>query len=447
MPFGVEQVLDALGLGSETWQDRLATHIELTSPSGIGFEAAWQKDDRSKDKKLATYFYPFVKGNVVRDLGINSTIYPLTFFFSGDNNDKQAALFFETCSEDGLWVVSHPVHGVMELQLMTVREINSPLDEGNITRFETQWIEPIDEDTLQTARELAGLVDALRDDLDASSMNQFDQASAFDTFSKVAGTINAIQSAVEKSLDTLQFLASSTDDVAKAFTESLRDLANTFDQLTPFGGPSAEVVAGITQAIFELPCFGLNEVATRMSAYQDVMTGLLSALPGNDLDFGGWFDGETKNAVASVELCATACLAAVCLSVTTGKLETRSQAVITAQAVGDLFASMTSALDSAQTAFADQPIQDQFFSQSSAFTDAMKITATAMRFLLVNAFDLKIEKRFTLDRPRAVAEIVYAEYGTLGENDENYDLFIAANQLKALDILWLPEGREVVVYA
>ena len=42
--------------------------------------------------------------------------------------------------------------------------------------------------------------------------------------------------------------------------------------------------------------------------------------------------------------------------------------------------------------------------------------------------------------------ITIDEYGELGDNDINYDLFISSNNLKGNDILLLEAGREVVVY-
>jgi hypothetical protein len=60
--------------------------------------------------------------------------------------------------------------------------------------------------------------------------------------------------------------------------------------------------------------------------------------------------------------------------------------------------------------------------------------------------NLAIERRFTLDRPRAPIEIAITEYGGLGANDFNLDLFIYSNDLHGKDIMLLARGREVVVY-
>jgi hypothetical protein len=45
-------------------------------------------------------------------------------------------------------------------------------------------------------------------------------------------------------------------------------------------------------------------------------------------------------------------------------------------------------------------------------------------------------------------EIAMAEYGIPGVpwNDTFYDLFISSNNLIGQDVLWLPAGRQVVIY-
>ena len=110
------------------------------------------------------------------------------------------------------------------------------------------------------------------------------------------------------------------------------------------------------------------------------------------------------------------------------------------------FDEITARLDAVQDDFKDSPIETQYFSQSSSYASAAKMIGNTVRFLLIQAYDLAIEKRFTLDVPKAPIQIVIEEYGSLGENDVNLDLFISANGLKGDDILYLPAGREVLTY-
>ena len=126
--------------------------------------------------------------------------------------------------------------------------------------------------------------------------------------------------------------------------------------------------------------------------------------------------------------------------------ETRSTAISSLTLVSDQFIQITDALDVVQESFTDQLIEDQYFSQSLSFVESAVMSSQAQAFLLLTTFDLAIEKRFILKTDRAAIEIAITEYGELGEDDANFDLFIETNMLKADDILMLPAGREVVVY-
>ena len=128
-----------------TWIDRLSPTIDLTSPDGNIFDALWRNGPRSLTKKLGIFEFPGVKGAVVQDLDVGPTRWPLVIFFDGEDNDKEGTRFFKACKERGLWTIIHPVKGSLELQLISATELIDPVESGNITRFETEWIEPIPE--------------------------------------------------------------------------------------------------------------------------------------------------------------------------------------------------------------------------------------------------------------------------------------------------------------
>lgn len=88
-------------------------------------------------------------------------------------------------------------------------------------------------------------------------------------------------------------------------------------------------------------------------------------------------------------------------------------------------------------------IDKQFISQSVGYSTVQNLYALTMQYLLSQFFNLKIEKRFTLKNKRSPLEITVTEYGTL----DDYDLFIESNQLSGDEILILPAGKEIVIYA
>jgi prophage DNA circulation protein len=157
-----------------TWQDRLEPFVTMVSPEGNRFEAKWQKSPRSMDKNLGIHTFPGTDGNVVQDLGSNSDRHSLQFFFDGPDHDLDAADFWAATRERGPWTTIHPVHGFMVLQLISGQENDDVVDAANTTEITSEWIEPIDEFTLTTAREYGALVENFSNETNATSAEQFD---------------------------------------------------------------------------------------------------------------------------------------------------------------------------------------------------------------------------------------------------------------------------------
>ena len=124
-----------------TWLDRTREFISFTSPDGNEFEALWIKNNRTLNKKLGIFELPDKTGAVIQDLDTGASRYPITFYFDGPDNDIEGERFYQSCSERGLWNINHPVKGSLDLQLMSVTEQISPVEDGNIKQISTSWIE------------------------------------------------------------------------------------------------------------------------------------------------------------------------------------------------------------------------------------------------------------------------------------------------------------------
>jgi len=444
----LDKIVDIFLGGPDNWQERLKDKIKFTSPDGNEFEARWVGSPRSKDKKLAIFAYPKVRGNLVQDLDTNSSRYSITFYFDGPDNDVNARAFYAACDERGLWDIDHPVHGFLGLQLMTVTQNDEPTVSGNVTEINTEWIEPIDETTLKTARELAGIVDGKSNDLNTSALEQFVNGvnQGTETFREGVRTgVRGVQNLSDFALGPLAATVDAVDNTFNAIQDGINDTLNaTVLQV--------RALAGQIQALIQTPYKAKTSIDSRLSDYDNFQIGAFALLPGgSDTTVSDKPTTEAKNQALIAELALSSCLIsqaqiATITPISSGGLQTRAQAVETANRLAQILQDITNALDNIQKTFGVNTIDQQYFSQSESYSDAAQVVAYAIQYLLVSAYDLKIEKRFTLDRPRAPIEITITEYGDLGDNDSNFDLFIESNELKDKDILLLPSGREVVVY-
>lgn len=418
-----------------SWRDRLRQSIALTSPEGNIFEALWQGNSRSMDKKLGLFEFPKVKGTKVQDLDIGSARYPLTIFFAGENNDQESDRFFKACRERGVWNIIHPVRGALDLQLISVAENIQPVESGNVTQFDTEWIEPLKDSEVPSLFQQRSTIDSQIDEINSTASDQIEsnvlQETAAET-SSFEATVNAVVVAVEKFLAPVYELQSEINSQILSIKRGITSLlsAPVFDIVS---------IAGQVQALVQLPALAIADVNSRIDAYENFISAALDFSPDT---------AETKdrNIVAVQELALTSGLASFSFISSTGELDSRLQAIELINSNTELFKNITDTLDATQELFKDEIIDGQYFSQSESYSDAVLMVSQTIAYLLRSAFDLSIEKRFILEKMRAPIEITISEYGDLGEDDLNFALFIESNSLKGNEILILPEGREVLVY-
>lgn len=155
------------------WQLRLSPTIDFVSPEGNTFSAKWRGNQREIEKMLGKYSFPGRDGSILQDLGTRAVTYPLTFFFDGPDHDLFASAFFECIKEHGAWTIEHPSLGFMILQPVKVTEISNPVESGNVTEIQSEWIEPLNQVTLETARQMYGVIDQLQKDLNAATSEMF----------------------------------------------------------------------------------------------------------------------------------------------------------------------------------------------------------------------------------------------------------------------------------
>jgi len=475
-----DKIVDIFNQGPDDWAGRMGDNIELLSPNGSAFEAKWRGDSREMDKKLGIFVYPRVRGNVVQDLEVNSARYSIALYFDGKDCDTEAQRFFQAAKEKGVWTITHPVYGFIDLQLISIRENMDLVANGGYVLHETEWIEPIDPETLLTASEAAGLINSGVDDFNINAAEQF-AADLDDTTEalreNIENVVEGIQNVVDAGLDPLFSIVDSLDNLMLSVNNGIED---TLDAavLEPL------VLGGQIQQLIQLPLLGANDIKSRLDYYEDVGDDIIGDLPGstqtkrkhynqaliNELVINSIVSSYAKIAVtgisaaqlgrtiASGRLTSEQILSGVSPTIKTlpglstlsvdnlDPVQTRAQAVELAARIADSFSTLVEGLEAVQSNFSGLDIDKQYFSQRQTYTQAARLIALVIRFLLLSSFDLAVERRVTLARPRSPVEITVAEYGTLGENDVYLDIFLLSNDLHGDEIYLLPAGREVVIY-
>lgn len=419
-----------------SWQERVRGDIQLTSPGGNVFNAKWIGNDRSMEKKLGIFEYPGYDGTIIQDLGVNGIRYPLTIQFDGLDHDLNAERFFESCRDRGPWDIIHPVKGNLSLQLVSVSEQIQPVTSGNITVLETQWIEPADETVPTSTAQLGAEVNQQATQTNATSAGQYAENLNTDTAGATIANAQAVDNVITtQNKGLLNDIAQLNSEIANAVAASQRGIQDTLQQtvLEPL------TLAGQIQQSLLLPLLAVNDINGRVEGYKQQIETTFEFLPDGNND-------EANNQALAYELSLSACIVGTCQSIVSGELTTQSEATEYADTIADLFSQVVDALDAIQENFVDNPIDAQYFSNTSAYSDLANIVGRTIAYLLRSTLDLRTEKRIILTRTRCPIEIVVTEYGSLGEDDSNLDFFISTNQLIGNDVRILNAGREVVVY-
>ncbi len=416
-------------------EERLREGIILTSPLDKIFFADWIGNPLEMEKSLGLKKYPKIPGVFVQDMDVGGISYPLNFFFSGDDHDLEAAAFFQACRENGAWEIIHPTEGKKNLFLAKVKRNIEPVKSANISEFESNWIESIAKEQILSRANVPDRVNQQITIINNAAADELNDKIVQETETQkqaVRNTSRSLLSRIKSSLAKLYQLSNEINARVNAVQSAINSTLNEFI-LRPLQ------LAAQFQQLIQLPALALDNISSRLEAYQELAASILDLSPSTTLP-------RDKNVAACLELTLSATLGAGAQSLVTGPLSSRQSALENAEFLLSLFNLATDGLDGIEALFKDLQADQQFLSQTESYALLSAMIAEAVDATIKSSFDLSIEKRFILEKDRAPVEITITEYGELGENDSNLDLFNESNFLQGDNLILLPAGQEVVVY-
>jgi hypothetical protein len=194
-------------------------------------------------------------------------------------------------------------------------------------------------------------------------------------------------------------------------------------------------LAGQIKALIQTPSFVEIDYQTKVDTYKRLAEELFN-IDTEQTNEDGLNVFTTKELATYIT---TTTIAEISLD---ADLQTQSQAVDLIDEINEFFNAAIINLDTDQNKFINSNIEDQYISFLETYSVLVNGIYLTLGFLLKNSFDLAVEKRFFLKKPRAPIEICMNEYKDI----EFLDFFIATNKLKDLEIMLLPVGKEIVVY-
>ena len=205
------------------WKDRLGEFINFESPEGNEFQCYWIGNPQSVEKKVGIFEFPKLKGTSTQDLGTKGFRHSIKFFFEGVSNDLEAARFMKSTAEIGPWTVEHPTKGKLSLQPLSFKEAIEPVENGNLTGFDSEWIEPRPKTARKSVAELGADVDAQSSVVNDSAVAQFSEnvkqqtsAESFALETTTAKDKLTVRETLKNTLDKAKDLKSKYDNIDRA---------------------------------------------------------------------------------------------------------------------------------------------------------------------------------------------------------------------------------------
>jgi hypothetical protein len=256
---------------------------------------------------------------------------------------------------------------------------------------------------------------------------------------KAAESAAATQSAAQqfrKGLDAVK-------SVLRSANARIAAIIGTINDLTMQSYLDVAALSGAVIQLAESPGLVAGSVASRISMFVRLGRRIITDLPAA-VDFSR----DKIAAALTGELWINAVLCGMGTTITESLPETRAESLSILSQYRAFAAESRDALDALAKATAGNPIEDQYFPRASAAEAVLSLNAAINRYVLDVAFDLKTEKRITLERPTSPMLLAIKEYGaTAASADAAFDLLCRSNNLHGRELLLLPANREIVIYA
>lgn len=437
---------------------RVRPTVLMISPDGQEFTPKWAGGTRTVKKRLARYSFAGINGEVVDDYGTEGWVYPMQLIFDGATYDTDAKLFCDTFNaERGQWKVNHPTNGYLGLQGVSAIENDQPISEANATRVDVEFVENLDPVELKTLRNM--LIEL------GMAVNEFNAAQS----DRLAATMKmdpaSIQEAKESGRSLLESVKKGFAEVVAANAKATEARDNMIGKLNSATIGAASLVSGI-QDMVNAPARALADIKARMNILARIGEDLFGS--DNDPPYPSYNDSAVKEvSAAAIAAAAASAVATVSISnddtddvsaagvaPTVGGAQGGGSSGLTSRAsllalvdqVNEVFSVVRAGMDAEAQKYDDEYLEDTYVPLGSTAPILAKVEALTHLALQTQFFSLPTEIRVVTRQDTSIFALAMKYHGTVGENDYYLKQIINENGLKGSEILYVPPGREIVIY-
>ena len=408
-----------------TWKTRL-TPCTYTSPSGKIFTPFHENVKRSQKKKTTVFEFVSSDDVYVQDNGVGEKVFPLVFFFSGDDHDTQANEFFEALAERGAGELQHPVYGLRTVNATDkIEQVDNLKTAAGESAFTITFIETITDLYPSAQLNAAEANKKASDDFDAAKAEEFEKGIQLDSVVEEQSLIEQINDKVGSVEEAMKPMTDGMADAERFVNDLASSITNGIDVLI---GTPTTLAFQCTQLVKT----GVNTtslISDKLDAYGDLLDDIVS--PDNTAT-ASTYNNVATNSVQTQDLFAASQVSAITASVANTEFETREEALGAVDAVQSSFFSY---VEWKERNTASVGIEDEGQGYEALLNQVTLATASVTS----SAVGLQRSRNVIIDRDMLVLDFAYQYFGT--SESATVEKVILMNNLTNEEIWTIPKGR------
>lgn len=408
-----------------SWIERIETGISIQTGDGEVYEPLYMNTVKTQPFNVVEYNFVNVPGTLVKRTEPQGVRYNLEIIFQGENHLDVAEQFEVSARDKRFWIVSHPMHGALNMQPVSLKYDNRGLNTSIITG---ELIETITEDSPRVgvdARE-----QTIKDVETTSNVGA-------ESFSNGVLTLSATETnLVESNIATLN---EAFEGVEKTNTES-NEYFNLFNEVNAalIDYTAEPLIAMQTIKDFIIyPSLLEISVEARLNAlisqFTSLVNGVVELATPNEKKI---FENNAGNVVLAM------------VNTTMNPLNDDDfgnavDVLSVADQLSDTFETFMEQIDD---------LQSSNGGDTSSYVpdfDFISGIASVINYAIANLFSIALdaaqERRVFIEKDSNVILLAHRYYG-LTLNDATLERFIRNNKIGLSEILQIKKGREIVYY-
>ena len=402
-----------------SWKDKIENGIfKITTGDGKSYTPLWKQGDSSKDYNTAAFNFINLEGTLIDRKKPQSSKYPLTFWFQGEDNIEQAEAFLKSADDPRAWEVAHPLYGTINGQPLGIERNDVDM---NVTKISVDFWESITVDYPDDEI-------SVRDRIQSKALNvQALGIKSYSNFQPETADIGTIKLVAAQTQGLFSKIAGMNKvEYQNAYNEALNSADNLISKQA--------VAISKQQTLFALPSTFENSVARKLKAYNAALV----LIPGLITSKNDKYLYETQGSTAIAGACQCA------VTPLEGDYITRTQIEAAVDTIVEIYNEYLVNLDANHVS--QYSIEKAWNPNAILQAQLNDLVIDAIGNLQVLAFEAKQERIIYTEKDTNLILLVHRYIG-LDPEDKNLDNFRKINSIKNDELFLVPKGRKIKYFA